>query len=63
MYLKELQKHNKEYKFVELDGADHFYSTLFYNHQLKLYESIIDFLANDCGPNGLADDMSLASSE
>jgi dipeptidyl aminopeptidase/acylaminoacyl peptidase len=63
MYMKELEKFNKPYKFVELDGADHFYSTLFYGHQLKLYESMIDFLSNDCGPNGLADDMSLANSE
>ena len=53
MYLKELKKHDKEYKFVELDGADHFYSTLFYRHQLKLYESMTDFLKNDCGPGGL----------
>jgi len=53
MYLKELEKHDKPHKYVELDGADHFYSTLFYEHQLELYESMIDFLKNDCGPGGL----------
>ncbi len=63
MYLKELEKQNKPYKFVELEGADHFYSTLFYEHQIELYTSIIDFLANDCGPNGLSADLSVASSE
>ncbi|HNP64461.1 MAG TPA: prolyl oligopeptidase family serine peptidase [Woeseiaceae bacterium] len=49
LYLKQLEKFKKPYKFVELDGADHFYNTLYFDHQLKLYESMIDFLANDCG--------------
>lgn len=49
LYLKELEKHDKPYKMVWLDGADHFSNTLFYNHKLALYESIIDFLHNDCG--------------
>ncbi|MET1254689.1 alpha/beta hydrolase family protein [Aliikangiella maris] len=53
LYIDELKKHNKSYKYVELDGADHFYNTLNYDHQLKLYQSIIDFLKNDCGPGGL----------
>ena len=49
LYLDELEKHDKYHKMVWLEGADHFYSTLFYDHQLMLYESILDFLANDCG--------------
>ncbi len=52
-YLKALDEHNKKYQYVELDGADHFSNTLFFNHQKKLYESIIDYFANDCGPGGL----------
>ena len=48
-YRKELDKHNKFYKYVELEGADHFYSTLFFEHQITLYESMIDFLDKDCG--------------
>lgn len=52
-YRKELDMHNKNYKYVELEGADHFYSTLFFNHQIALYESMIDFLQNDCGPGGM----------
>ena len=49
MYLKELEKHDKPYKYLELDGADHFSNTLFYEHKIELYESMIDFLSNDCG--------------
>ena len=48
-YRKELDKHGKNYKYVELEGADHFSNTLFYEHQIMLYESMIDFLNNDCG--------------
>lgn len=52
-YLRKMDKYNKPYKYVELDGADHFSNTLFYEHQIKLYESMIDYLKNDCGPGGL----------
>ena len=40
-------------KFVTLEGADHFYNTLMYDHQKQLYASMLDFLRNDCGPGGL----------
>ncbi len=52
-YMSELDKYNKPYKYVELDGADHFYSTLFYRHQIDLYESLTSFLRDDCGPGGM----------
>ena len=52
-YRRELERHGKPYRFVELEGADHFYDTLFYEHQLTLYQSLIDYLQNDCGPDGL----------
>lgn len=52
-YRRELDRHGKNYKFVELKGADHFSNTLFYDHQKTLYESLINYLQNDCGPGGL----------
>ncbi|MCH7834012.1 MAG: S9 family peptidase [Proteobacteria bacterium] len=52
-YRKLLDRYNKNYKFVELKGADHFGTTLFYNHQITLYTAMIDFLKNDCGAGGL----------
>jgi dipeptidyl aminopeptidase/acylaminoacyl peptidase len=52
-YFRALDKIGKPYKAVWLEGADHFSNTLFYRHQIKLYESMIDFLKNDCGPGGL----------
>jgi dipeptidyl aminopeptidase/acylaminoacyl peptidase len=52
-YVRQLEKYNKPYEYVILEGADHFSSTLFFDHQLKLYESLIGFLKTDCGPGGL----------
>ena len=52
-YRKLLDKYNKDYQYLELDGADHFSSTLFYRHQIELYDTIINYLKNDCGPGGL----------
>ena len=52
-YTDKLDKYNKPYKYVELDGADHFSSTLFYEHQITLYESMMSFLRDDCGPGGM----------
>ena len=52
-YTAALDKAGIPYKGVVLEGADHFYNTLFYRHQLKLYSEITSFLKNDCGPGGL----------
>jgi len=52
-YRKLLNKYNKDYQYLELDGADHFSSTLFYRHQIALYETMMAYLENDCGPEGL----------
>jgi len=52
-YRKQLDKYNKNYKYLELEGADHFSNTLFYNHQKELFTAMIDFLENDCGQMSL----------
>lgn len=52
-YRKALDKNGKVYKYVELDGADHFSNTLFYDHQKTLYQSMISYLHDECGEGGL----------
>ncbi|WP_444940413.1 alpha/beta hydrolase family protein [Microbulbifer sp. ZKSA004] len=52
-YRKALEKYGKDFKYVELDGADHFSDTLFFEHQNKLFESMITYLKDECGPEGL----------
>ena len=54
-YIKALDAANKDYRFIWLEGADHFSNTLFYEHQITLYENLIGFLDNECGPGGLKD--------
>jgi hypothetical protein len=34
-------------------GAEHFYNTLNYDHRVDFYRAMLEFLATDCGPEGL----------
>lgn len=52
-YRRQLDKYDKEYQFVELPNAAHFYSTLNYRHREKFYGEMLHFLKEDCGPDGL----------
>jgi len=52
-YKKAMEAAGKPAQYLTLKGADHFYTTLMYNHQQTFYTKMLDFLANDCGPNGL----------
>ena len=52
-YIKALDEHEKNYQYVELARAGHFSNTLRHNHQVDFYGSMLDFLADDCGPGGL----------
>lgn len=45
-YANLLEKHDKIHKLVTLEGADHFYNTLYFEHQLELYEEMLGFLAS-----------------
>jgi len=53
VYIPRLERAGKTFEYVELEGADHFFNTLFYEHQIELYTEMIDYLENDCGPGGL----------
>ena len=48
-YRRALLKADKDHSYLELKGADHFSNTLFFDHKLSLYESILDYLLDDCG--------------
>jgi dipeptidyl aminopeptidase/acylaminoacyl peptidase len=61
IYRDAMDKANKEYTYLELEGAGHFYSTLFFRHQLELYETILSFLQNDCGTMNPVQQASVAN--
>lgn len=54
-YMRAVERAGKKdmVQTLVLKEADHFYNTLYYRHQIKLYEGITRFLAEDCGPGGL----------
>ena len=52
-YVKALEKHGKDFKYVSLKDADHFFNTFKYHHWMTLYNTMIDYLEHDCGPGGL----------
>jgi len=58
-YIDALDRASIDYKKLILEDADHFSNTLFYHHKVSLYESMLEFLENDCGLQ--ANDASLAS--
>jgi len=54
-YKKALQKVGKadQMKFLPIKGADHFLYTHRYKHNKEYMTAILDFLQQDCGPEGL----------
>ena len=48
-YIAALDRENINYKKLILEKADHFSTTLFYHHKMALYDSMLRFLAYDCG--------------
>ena len=43
-YADLLEKHGKPHKLVRLEGADHFSNTLYFEHQMELYQELLGFL-------------------
>ena len=54
-YKKALEKAGKadQMKFLPIKGADHFLYTHRYEHNKEYMTAILDYLQNDCGPDGL----------
>lgn len=52
-YKKAIERAGKDAQFLTLDGADHFSNTHMYSHQEQFNTKFLDFLRNDCGPDGL----------
>lgn len=52
-YVDELEDLGKDFEYIELEDADHFSNTLYYDHKMQAYPRMISYLQNDCGPGGL----------
>ena len=49
LFVDELKKHNKDYKYVVLEGANHFYGTIFYDNYKEMFNEMLAFLEGPCG--------------
>ncbi len=56
-----LKRHNKPYKYVILNDADHFSNTIGYENQKILYTELLNWLAGPCGMATAANPGSLSS--
>jgi len=49
MFARALKSHGKPHKYVKLVDAAHTVDTIGYEHSMKFYAALLDFLAGDCG--------------
>ena len=47
-FVSQLKKYNKQHKYIELKGANHFFGTIFYEHWMEMFPAMIDWLDNTC---------------
>jgi len=48
-YVSQLKKHKKEHKYVVLEGANHFFGTIFYENYKEMFDEMLTFLEGPCG--------------
>lgn len=48
-YVKALKSAGKAHEYVVLKDADHFLNTLDYDHYVKMFPAMLNFLADECG--------------
>lgn len=55
-FVKELEKYNKPHRYIELEGANHFFGTIYYRHWMEMFPAMISWLDDTCGlaPDSLA---------
>ena len=47
--VKDMNQVGKPFEYIKLENADHFNNTLNFDHRMKMYEAMADFLKTDCG--------------
>ena len=48
-FVSKLKQYDKQHKYIELEGANHFIGTIYYRHYMQMYPAMIDWLDNTCG--------------
>ncbi|MCY3606314.1 MAG: prolyl oligopeptidase family serine peptidase [Gammaproteobacteria bacterium] len=47
-FVAKLKQYDKQHKYIELEGANHFFGTIYYRHFMEMYPAMIDWLDNTC---------------
>ena len=47
-FVAKLKQYEKQHKYIELEGANHFFGTIYYRHYMEMYPAMIDWLDNTC---------------
>ncbi|MYH35014.1 MAG: S9 family peptidase [Gammaproteobacteria bacterium] len=47
-FVAKLKEYDKHHKYIELEGANHFFGTIYYRHYMEMYPAMIDWLDNTC---------------
>ena len=47
-FVSRLKQFRKQHKYIELEGANHFFGTIYYRHYMQMYPAMIDWLDNTC---------------
>ena len=51
-HLPKLERAGKHHEYLELEGANHFFGTIFYRHWMQMFPKILDWLDNTCDMGG-----------
>jgi dipeptidyl aminopeptidase/acylaminoacyl peptidase len=46
---RRLKSEGKNYKYIELEGANHFFGTIYYRHWMEMFPAMINWLDDTCG--------------
>jgi len=47
-FVAKLRQYEKKHRYLPLEGANHFFGTIFYEHYMQMYPAMIDWLDNTC---------------
>ena len=47
-FVRELKKHNKQHRYIEMEGANHFFGTIYYRHWMEMFPAMLDWLDHSC---------------
>lgn len=51
-HVPKLKRAGKHHEYLELEGANHFFGTIYYRHYMQMFPKMLDWLDNTCNMGG-----------